>query len=295
MPSNLQGIEITDTDSTIYNYEIFKRGDNQQRGVSISTKEWEIGDPISYWKEPLFPFDGGLRQDRLPRVASISPEHTRSRTYAKCNVDATNDGVLVPPPLFESLQFPNSAESLGPPVIFDNLEFFLCGRYIITVDRSGVVTTDKDFGSGNTGVSMAVFNNQLIVGMGESVKLWYRDTSAVWTQATDATYAIALGVVGNKLWRAESTNKLSNCITAPQTLTSWTPASPNKYAAGDTTYAIHTIIDYGGVPWVLKADLHMHLTLKVTSVTKLHRGPNGHIVIMVKVLLRHKVIYGFQL
>ena len=254
MPSNLQGIEITDTDSTIYNYEIFKRGDNQQRGVSISTKEWEIGDPISYWKEPLFPFDGGLRQDRLPRVASISPEHTRSRTYAKGNVDATNDGVLVPPPLFESLQFPNSAESLGPPVIFDNLEFFLCGRYIITVDRSGVVTTDKDFGSGNTGVSMAVFNNQLIVGMGESVKLWYRDTSAVWTQATDATYAIALGVVGNKLWRAESTNKLSNCITAPQTLASWTPASPNQYAAGDTTYAIHTIIDYGGVPWVLKAD-----------------------------------------
>ena len=125
---------------------------------------------------------------------------------------------------------------------------------MITVDRSGVTTVDKDFGSGNAGVTMAVFNNQLIVGMGESVKIWQRDTSAVWTQATDSTFAIALGVVGNKLWRAESINKLSNCITAPQTLASWTPASPNQYAVGDTTYGVHTIIDYGGVPWVLKDD-----------------------------------------
>lgn len=254
MPANLQGIEITDTDSTVYNFEIFKRGDNQQRGVSTSTKEWEIGDPISYWKEPLFPFDGGLRQDRLPRVASISTDHTRSRTYAKANVDASNEGVLVPPPATSSLNFPNNAVAIGPPVIFDSLEFFLCGRYIITVDRTGAIATDKDFGSGKAGVSMAVFNNELIVGMGESVKIWKRDTSATWTQATDSTFAIALGVVGNKLWRAESINKMSNCITAPNTLASWTPASPNQYAAGDTTYSVNTIIDYGGVPVALKDD-----------------------------------------
>ena len=254
MPSNLQGIEITDTDSTVYHYEIFKRGDNQQRGVSISPKEWEIGDPISYWKEPLFPFDGGLRQDRLPRVASITTEHNRARTYSKANIDASNDGVLVPPPAFGTLNTPNNAQPLGPPVIFDSLEFFLCGRYIITVDSTGAIATDKDFGSGQAGVTMAVFNNELIVGMGESVKIWKRNTSATWTQATDSTFAIALGVVGNKLWRAESINKMSNCITAPNTLASWTPALPNQYSVGDTTYSIHTIVDYGGVPWALKAD-----------------------------------------
>ena len=45
MPTNLQGIEITDSDASVYNYEIFKSGDNRARGVSISTKDWEIGDP----------------------------------------------------------------------------------------------------------------------------------------------------------------------------------------------------------------------------------------------------------
>ena len=253
MPSNLQGLEIIDN-STAYNFEIFKRGDNQQRGVTISTKEWEIGDPIGYWKEPLFPFDGGLRQDRLPRVASITTEHTRSRSYAKANIDASNEGVLVPPPATSPLNFPNNAVALGPPVIFDGLEFFLCGRYMVTVDRTGAIATDKDFGSGNAGVSMAVFNNELIVGMGETVKIWKRDISGTWTQATDSTFAIALGVVGNKLWRAESINKMSNCITAPLTLASYTPASPNQYSAGDSTYAVNTIIDYGGVPVALKDD-----------------------------------------
>ena len=251
MPSNLQGLEITDIDSTVYNFEIFKQGDNQQRGVSIATKEWELGDPIDYWKEPLFPFDGGLRQDRLPRVASISKDHTRSRTYAKANIDASNEGVLVPPPSITTKTLNQISQEQ---VTFGNLQLFRCGRYIYSVNRSGTVALDKDFGVGNSAVTMVVFNNELIVGMGETVKIWSRTFSGTWTQASNSTFAIALGVVGNKLWRAESTNKMSNCITGPLTLANWTPASPNQYAAGDTTYAVNTIIDYGGVPVALKAD-----------------------------------------
>ena len=78
--------------------------------------------------------------------------------------------------------------------------------------------------------------------------------AGTWTQATDATYAIALGLVGARLWRAETTNRVSSCTTAPRTLTSWTPAGSSAYSAGDSTYAINTIIDYGGVAWVGKAD-----------------------------------------
>ena len=251
MPSNLQGIEITDSDTSVYNYEIYKSGDNRARGVNIVPKEWEIGDPQIYWREPLYPFDGGLKQDRLPRVARLSNEHTRSRTYAKANIDASNDGLLIPPPLTTTKSLTAVATAS---VTFDSLQFFLCGRYMYTVDRSETVSVDKDFGSGKAGVSMAVFNNELIVAMGESEKIWKRDTSATWTQASDNTFAIALGVVGNKLWRAESTNKMSNCITTPLTLANWTPASPNQYAVGDTTYNVHTIIDYGGVPWAIKDD-----------------------------------------
>src|SRR5689334_25383469 len=103
MPANLQDLEITDN-GTPYNFEIFKRGDNQQRGVSYSTKEWEIGDPQLYWREPLFPFDGGLRQDRLPQSTNLTLEPGSSRTYAKANIDASNEGLLVPPPLTDALE-----------------------------------------------------------------------------------------------------------------------------------------------------------------------------------------------
>ncbi len=75
-----------------------------------------------------------------------------------------------------------------------------------------------------------------------------------WTQATDATYAIALGVVDSKLWRAETVNQLSNCITAPLTLTSWTPSSGDEHTVGDTTYPVNTIIDYQGGIWAGCAD-----------------------------------------
>ena len=78
--------------------------------------------------------------------------------------------------------------------------------------------------------------------------------AGTWTQASDATYAIALGTVGARLWRAETTNRVSSCTTAPRTLTSWTPAGSSAYSVGDSTYAINTIIDYGGVAWVGKAD-----------------------------------------
>jgi hypothetical protein len=79
--------------------------------------------------------------------------------------------------------------------------------------------------------------------------------TGTWTQASDATYAIAVGTVGNAMWRAESTNLLSNCITAPRTLTSYAPTTAaSKYRVGDTTYPVLNITDFGGIPWVGKAD-----------------------------------------
>lgn len=78
--------------------------------------------------------------------------------------------------------------------------------------------------------------------------------AGTWTQASDATYAIALGVVGSYLWRGESVNKVSNCASTPLTLANWIPASPNQYTVGDTTYAVNGIVEYGGIPWVGKGD-----------------------------------------
>jgi hypothetical protein len=252
MAANLQGLEITDSASSVYSFEPYKQ-DGEARGISIETRDWELGDPIAYWKVPLYPFDGGLRQDRLPRSASLTNEFHKARSYSKANMDASNDGVLVPPPALNTTALTNTTTSTKQKS-FDSKQFHLCGRYIYTIARDGTLALDKDFGSGKAAVDFEVFNNELIVAMGESEKIWKRAVGGTWTQATNNTFAIALGVVGSKLWRAHDVNQISSCTTTPLTLASWTPADPNEYTAGDTSYSIHTIIEYGGVPWILRPD-----------------------------------------
>lgn len=214
------------------------------RGYIVDPKPWEPGDPRVRWRIPLHPFDGGLNTDRL----------TNRRTYAKANADSSFPSLLLPPPKVNTLTLAN-ATAVTKAVEFNGDTFVLAGRYCYKISSSDYsVTEDKDFGIGKAAVDAAVFNGELIVAMGESEKIWKRDTSGTWTQATDNVYAIALGVVGSQLWRAHDTNQISNTLTAPLTLANYTPADPNEYTVSDTTDAIVSIIDYGGVPWVGKAN-----------------------------------------
>lgn len=152
-------------------------------------------------------------------------------------------------------------------VLFKGREYFGIGRYLyyITGNFTGAKTVSvtgsptalvqlKDFGAGTYVYDLEVFNGELIIAMGETVKIWKMADTHVFTQATDNTYAIALGVVDNKLWRAETTNKLSNCITTPLTLTNWVPASANQYTVGESNFRVIDILDYGGIPYVIKND-----------------------------------------
>ena len=108
---------------------------------------------------------------------------------------------------------------------------------------------DKDLGADKSAVDGCTFNNELIVAMGETEKIWKR-TTTTWSQASDATYAIALGITDAKLGRVETSNEFSQCDDTPLTLTEWIPADPNEYLVGDTTYPCNTIIDYQGGTWV---------------------------------------------
>lgn len=191
------------------------------------------------------PFDGGVGPDRLSG---------RPDTYINAIADASYPGMVLRPPLTTQVNLTNG-NNPSKMVEFNSLVFILGGRYMYYYNPAdNTVTEDKDFGVGKAAVDMAVFNNELVVAMGESEKIYTRNTAGTWTQAVDNTFAIALGVVDSLLWRAESTNKVSNCITAPRTLTSWVPASPNQYTVGSTTYPINTIIDFNGQIWVGKAD-----------------------------------------
>ena len=215
------------------------------RGYTTETRPWQPGDLRARWRIPCHPWDEGLFVDRL---------RPNPHSYAKANADSTNAGMLLHPPKLNSVTMTNG-NAPSKFVAFNSLIFVVGGRYMYYFNPAdNTVTEDKDFGSGKAAVDACVFNNELIVAMGETEKIYKRTTSGTWTQATDATYAIALGVVGPRLWRAESTNKLSSATTTPLTLANWTPASPNQYTVGDSTYAVHTIIDFGGIPWALKGD-----------------------------------------
>ena len=252
---------------------IIAKGEGDIRLIESTTRQWQPGDISTPWRVPLHSWDQGLGPDRFKG----------RNTYAKANADASNEGILVPPPLvtsialseydfdlvlssYKMLRFTGARYTAVPYLGGVDLRDFaifrrigdvdyLAGRYkIFTMTVDHTLAELKDFGT-NPIYDIERYQGKLYVAMGETEKIWEYDPSTVtWTQATDATYAIAFGVIDNKLWRAETTNRLSNAITAPKTLTSWVPASPNQYEVGDTSYAIKDIIDYGGVPWVKKRD-----------------------------------------
>lgn len=239
----VSGIRVIDESSNKWDFPLMPT-DKGGVGFVIEPRPWEPGDPLRRWRIPIHPFIGGLNVDRLHGGG----------TYAKANADATYPGQLLFPPKVYSLTMANGDTPVKA-IEFNSKVFYIGGRYAYYLDpTTNTLTEDKDFGSGKSAVDAAVFNGELIVAMGESEKIHKRTTGGSWSQASDNTYAIALGVVGQYLWRAESTNKLSNCSSTPLTLANWTPASPNQYSVGDSTYAVNRIIDYGGIPWALKGD-----------------------------------------
>jgi hypothetical protein len=217
-----------------------------QEGLTfhVISRPFEPGDPQIPFRVPLHPFDGGLAEDRL----------NTERSYAKANADGSWANILTFPPDLATLTLSAGTEAIKQ-VEVGGFIYILNGRYVDRVDPTDyTVTLSKDLGATKAGVDMVVFNGEIVVAMGETEKIWVMDSGGTWTQASDSTFAIALGVVGNQLYRAESTNKLSSCTTTPETLLSWSPQAPNQFEVGDSSYAVNTILEFGGTPWVGKGD-----------------------------------------
>jgi hypothetical protein len=318
----VDGFRATDSGSNIYSFDLMPTGKGGW-GFTLQPTPWEPADPAQRWRIPLHPWIGGLNEDRL---------HSGAKTYAKANADATYPNILLPPPKVNSLTMANGSTPIME-VNFDSMTFQIGGRYAYYFNTAlNTVVEDKDFGADKSAVFAVVFNNQLIVAMGASEKIWTRsigvntsgtadaavtttDTTltdtrlaltvnayigatvtsngktmvvtsntattftgaswsggsnpgngfawsvaGTWTQASDNVFALAFAVSGAPgqgnyvLWRGHDTNQVSSTTTAPRTLANYTPADPNEYLVGDTSYAIYDMADYGGVVWVRKGD-----------------------------------------
>lgn len=282
--SNSQELEILDGED-LYAFPIVP---TEAGGKLLTTqvKPWEPHDGVLPWRVALHPWSGGLGPNRIRPVVTFAGNlaNRPSMVYAKANADATNESYLAPPPAVTEFDTPEpptfsfyneaaelyyggsaygTATYMGPlpsPINFFKAlrnfagkAYFAGGQYLYSVNQNKVFTQVKDFGTGKTVYDIEVFNNELVIAMGPAEKLWTMTQAEVFTQASDATYATALGREGDKLWRSNG-NLLSNCITAPRTLTSWTPTSGNEYVAGDTSYDITDIIQALGTIAVLRPD-----------------------------------------
>ena len=266
-----QELKVT-VSSTDYNFNILPK-ETGGKVYQLQSREWQPGDSQQTWRVPLHDWTEGLGPDRFQG----------RRTYAKANADASNPGILVPPPaqtaetvgIGRSYEFSDETvfeygrsaygviPYLGPVTFtpFDHVAslnertYFGGNNKLYEMNALKVVSLLKTFGVTDQISALEAFQGKIYIGLGPSIKMQeFNPLDNSFTEATDNTFAIALGTVDNKMWRAEDPNLLSNCITAPLTLSSWVPAASNQYEVGDTNYPVINILDYGGVPWVEKRD-----------------------------------------
>ena len=165
----------------------------------------------------------------------------------------TGTPLSVPGPAYFSSSVSASGYYMGERK-YRGKSYLFGGQYLVSLTGDYTVTLVKDFGAGKRIYDIEVHNDFLIIALGETDKIWSMDSGETFTEAVDNTFAIALGRVGEFLYRAETINRISSCTSAPRTLASWTPAGSAAYVAGDTTYPIVDIIEYTGFPVAIKRD-----------------------------------------
>lgn len=219
-------------------FELSRDGDGRISMV-LETRPYQPGDPLTIWRESLHPWDAGLGRDRI----------VDARRYRRANGDLSWRGMAVPPP--EVVTFEDIGAMTLPSFDWNDLHWIAVGDKLYTMDSSLTIELERDFTSDIA--AMTVFNNELIVALGESEFIQKRTAAGSWSTSADVS-AIALGVINERLFIAADVNEIKSCGSSPLVLANYTPADPNEYKAGDATRSVLSILEYGGATWAIKAD-----------------------------------------
>lgn len=279
---NRQELEILDeATGAKYNFTIAPGEKNIGKMFSIEYVDWEPVDGKLPWRTAIHPWDAGLAPNRInPHVTFAGDLRNRpDMVYAKAGADASNPNYLTASPqdfswgtaivstFFNTpaqLRYDSSAYGtttyMGPAstssdfykvtVPFNGKSYFSGGQFLYSVDASLNYALVHDFGAGKRIYDTCPYQGNLIIAMGPTEKIWSMDSSQIFTQATDATFATALIQVDQLLWRCSGTNLVSSAITAPLTLASWA----TDYTVGNSTYNISGLAEQGGVVTALRPD-----------------------------------------
>lgn len=250
----------------------------------ITTVDWEPVDGKIVWREAIHPWGGGLAASRInPRITISGTLANRpSMVYAKAAADASNSNYFTSSPKLNSLipflapvyfstvnQLKYDVAAYGTysymgavPVAgaifigirnFNSKAYFGGGQFLYSVDSAYTFSIVKDFGVGKAITDLEVFNNELIIAMGETEHIWKMTAAEAFAQSSDV-YATSFGTAENLLWRSRGTNLLSSCTDTPNVLTSWVPVAGSEYEAGDKSYAVTDLIEYAGAIAAIRPD-----------------------------------------
>jgi hypothetical protein len=185
-----------------------------------------------------------------------SHENLPGCVYWCDDVDPTKRNRLVGTSYKATQSFTSEAWDANPALFveFNGTTFLMAGSFVYKLDGQ-TATEDKNFDDieANSRINDAlVFNNELVVAV-NAYELWTRNTSGTWTQSTDSIIASHLTVTPDgKLWRAASSNEVSNVSSTdnPLTGTNWSLG----IVVGDDQTVITSLNTYGERLAVSKED-----------------------------------------
>src|SRR3990167_10965781 len=126
--------------------------------IQIESVSWEPGDSKQDFRVPLHPCDQGLSANRIDYDISFNGNLVQrpSRTYAKANADLSWPGILVPPPLLETIALAGQVSS-----------FAFTGAELSYTGTPGGTTgsTNKTYAGTPTGTPLSVAGPPYYVGL----------------------------------------------------------------------------------------------------------------------------------
>lgn len=161
--------------ATTYNFPIAPTQNGQGQNIRWTTNPWQMGDvPAIALKDfgfriALIPVTGGLGPNRIGQ---------NNDNYSYASAETSYEGVITTAP-FRVRWLSDNTDFVTKEIEFDNKLFLIGGQktcYLSLVGDVAVATpvTDKDFGVSKAAKDAAVFQNELIVCMGDLENIWRR-------------------------------------------------------------------------------------------------------------------------
>jgi len=261
--AQLSGIILKQPNTTTeIRLDMMEDGDGQMFRTRVVP--WEVSPDLGTpWKMELLPFSAGAARtkDLNPRGLSLQLQAPADTFLPEMVVGGPKlNSLTLTSATIQATKMIQATDASGTAI------FAICGRYLVRISSSYVVTT-QDLGASRVATDILQVNGDLIICLGGSHFVQRRTAAGVLSAGN--FYATSMAIVRDRLWRVGSstiagystpTNEIGwiACLgdaSASNAMThaNWTFTNPT-YKVGDTTYQCVQLYDVGGTLAGTRAD-----------------------------------------